>query len=126
MINKKIDDLHNEWQQSTQINKNKTVFKLKKENRLFNRILNYSVSKQISEKNITLFLHTPLILHNIKVNSVTIDKSSINHTLNEGKISAQLDGIGYTQLISAKIIAKRLNFNYKIYVFIQYKFTDIE
>lgn len=106
IINKKIDDLHNEWQQSTQINNNKTAFKLEKENRLFNRIPHYSVSKQISEKNITLFLHTPLVLHNIKVNSVTIDKSSINDTLNKGNISAQLNGIGYAQLISAQVNSK--------------------
>lgn len=50
IINKKIDDLHNEWQQSTQINNNKTAFKLEKENRLFNHIPHYSVSKQISKK----------------------------------------------------------------------------
>lgn len=98
--------IHNEWQQSTQINNNKTAFKLEKENRLFNRIPHYSVSKRISETNITLFLHTPLVLHNIKVNSVTIDKNSINDTLNQGKISAQLNGIGYAQLISAQVNSK--------------------
>lgn len=105
-ITKKIDDLHNEWQQSTQINNNKTAFKLKKENRLFNRIPHYSVSKQINEKNITLFLHTPLVLHNIKVISITLDKNSINDTLNKGKISTRLNGIGYPQLISAQVNSK--------------------
>ncbi|WP_181995113.1 hypothetical protein [Arsenophonus endosymbiont of Bemisia tabaci] len=28
--------------------------------------------------------------------------------------------------VSLFLIAKRLNFDYKIYVFLQYKFTDIE
>ena len=105
-INKKIDDFHNEWQQSTQINSNKTAFKLTKENRLFNRMPIYSVPDQINEKNITLFLHTPLTLHNIKVISITIDKNSIKDTLNKGKISTQLNGIGFAQLISANVNSK--------------------
>ncbi len=60
--------------------------------------------ENISDGRITLFLHRPLQLHNMKVTFVTTDKKSLITFLNKGTtLSAHLNGIGFAQDIAAEV-----------------------
>ncbi|WP_347878361.1 ATPase RavA domain-containing protein [Providencia rettgeri] len=83
---------------------NQDAFKVNKNNAMFARKASYVLPENIAEGRITLFLHRPLQLHNMKVTFVTTDKKSLINFLNKGTtLSAHLNGIGFAQELAAEI-----------------------
>ncbi len=103
-ISHNIDELYRQWVASTQNSQQQESLKVAKSTGLFGRNASYSLPEQIKEGRLTLFLHKPLQLHNIKVTFITTDKKSLDNFLSKGQtLSAHLNGIGFPQEISAEV-----------------------
>lgn len=103
-ITRSIEQLYHQWVASTQDKQQQQAFRVIKNNSMFGRKAIYSLPDHINEERLTLFLHTPLHLHEIKVTFITCDKKSLENFLNKGNtLSAHLNGIGFTQEIAAEI-----------------------
>ncbi len=96
--------LYQDWITSTQDQHNQNALKVNKSNTMFVRKPSYTLPDSIHEGRLTLFLHKPLQLHDIKVTFITTDKKSLTHFLTKGEtLSAHLNGIGFAQEIAAEI-----------------------
>ncbi|WP_272687562.1 ATPase RavA [Providencia sp. PROV149] len=101
---REMEMLYQEWTSSTQEQNNQNAFKVTKSTAMFARRPTYTLPEEIKEGRLTLFLHKPLQLHDIKVTFITTDKKSLTHFLTKGTtLSAHLNGIGFAQEIAAEI-----------------------
>lgn len=96
--------LYQDWTSATQDQNNQHAFKVTKSTAMFARRPSYALPENIKEGRLTLFLHKPLQLHDMKVTFVTTDKKLITNFLTKGAtLSAHLNGIGFAQEIAAEI-----------------------
>ncbi len=71
---------------------------------LFGRKTAYSLPTAISEQSLTLMLQTPLIIHEIKVIHVAVDRAKLEHWLQKGgEIKGKLNGIGFEQPLNLEV-----------------------
>ena len=64
----------------------------------------YSLPESLGDKTLLLILQTPLILHDISVTQIAIEKDTLQHWLEKGGIlKAKLNDIGFAQPIEARI-----------------------
>ncbi|UJD73577.1 ATPase RavA [Photorhabdus luminescens] len=104
VLSQKIDSLYHQWAQVCQNKNDQQALKLEKQTSLFGHKIQYSLPDHINEEKLILFLHTPLHLHDIKVNFIELDKKALNNWINKGgELSARLNGIGFPQNIAAEI-----------------------
>ena len=68
---REIEQIYQQWMSSTQDQNNQDAFKVLKNNAMFARKASYVLPDNISEGRVTLFLHRPLQLHNMKVTFIT-------------------------------------------------------
>lgn len=103
-LSREIEHVYQQWMSSTQEQNNQDAFKVSKNNAMFARKASYVLPENIAEGRLTLFLHRPLQLHNMKVTFITTDKKSLSHFLLKGNtLSAHLNGIGFAQEIAAEV-----------------------
>ncbi|MEZ2758646.1 ATPase RavA [Providencia vermicola] len=101
---REIEQIYQQWMSSTQDQNSQDAFKVNKNNAMFARKASYVLPEYVQEGRITLFLHRPLQLHNMKVTFVTTDKKALTLFLNKGTtLSAHLNGIGFAQEIAAEV-----------------------
>ncbi|HHR5883309.1 TPA: ATPase RavA [Providencia alcalifaciens] len=101
---REIEQVYQQWMSSTQDQNNQDAFKVLKNNAMFARKASYVLPENISEGRVTLFLHRPLQLHNMKVTFITTEKKSLVNFLNKGTtLSAHLNGIGFAQELAAEV-----------------------
>ncbi|TDB60762.1 ATPase RavA [Photorhabdus khanii] len=99
-----IDSLYHQWIQARQDKNNQQALYLEKQTGLFGRKIQYSLPDHINEEKLTLFLHTPLHIHDIQVNFIEVEKKMLNTWINKGgSLPARLNGIGFPQDITAEI-----------------------
>ncbi|WP_445495718.1 ATPase RavA [Photorhabdus sp. SF281] len=99
-----IDSLYHQWIQVRQDKNSEQALYLEKQTGLFGRKIQYSLPDHINEEKLTLFLHTPLHIHDIKVNFIETEKKTLNTWINKGgSLPARLNGIGFPQDITAEI-----------------------
>lgn len=101
---REIEQVYQQWMSSTQDQNNQGAFKVLKNNAMFARKASYVLPENIGEGRVTLFLHRPLQLHNMKVTFITTEKKSLVNFLNKGTtLSAHLNGIGFAQELAAEV-----------------------
>ncbi|CAQ82143.1 ATPase RavA [Photorhabdus asymbiotica] len=104
VLSQQIDSLYHQWIQVRQDKNNQQAFQLGKKIHLFRHKTQYSLPDHINEEKLTLFLHTPLYVHDIQVNFIEIEKKILNIWINKGgKLPARLNSIGFPQNITAEI-----------------------
>ncbi|MCP5821439.1 ATPase RavA, partial [Klebsiella pneumoniae] len=73
------------------------------------RKVSYALPDTLPPGPVTLFLHNPLTLHDMTVTHVTIERSAFDTFFDKGvfdkggNIAAKLNGIGFTQSVSAAV-----------------------
>lgn len=103
-LSRELEQLYQEWTSSTQDQNNQNAFKVNKSTTMFGRRPSYTLPEEIKEGRLTLFLHKPLQLHDMKVTFITTDKKLLTNFLAKGTtLSAHLNGIGFAQEIAAEI-----------------------
>ncbi|EKT61409.1 ATPase RavA [Providencia sneebia] len=103
-LSREMELLYQNWTTSTQEHHNQNAFKVNKNSTMFVRRPSYTLPDSIQEGRLTLFLHKPLQLHDIKVTFITMDKKSLAQFLTKGDtLSAHLNGIGFAQNIAAEV-----------------------
>lgn len=103
-LSREMEMLYQEWTSSTQDQNNQNAFKVNKSTPMFARRPTYTLPEDIKEGRVTLFLHKPLQLHDMKVTFITTDKKLLTNFLAKGTtLSAHLNGIGFAQEIAAEI-----------------------
>ncbi|MGO2305581.1 MAG: ATPase RavA [Providencia sp.] len=103
-LEREIEQVYLQWMSSTQDQNNQDAFKVNKNNAMFARKASYLLPENIREGKVTLFLHRPLQLHNMKVTFVTTDTKALSTFLNKGAtLSVHLNGIGFALEITAEV-----------------------
>lgn len=103
-LEREIEQVYLQWMSSTQDKNNQDAFKVNKNNAMFARKASYLLPENIREGKVTLFLHRPLQLHNMKVTFVTTDTKALSTFLNKGAtLSVHLNGIGFALEITAEV-----------------------
>lgn len=100
----KLEKYYREWILETQTQQQRDAFCVIRSSARFGRKVSYSLPETLPPGPVTLFLHNPLTLHDMTVTHVTIERSAFDTFFDKGgNIAAKLNGIGFTQSVSAAV-----------------------
>lgn len=105
----KLEKYYQEWILETQTQQQRDAFSVIRSSARFGRKVSYALPDTLPPGPVTLFLHNPLTLHDMTVTHVTIERSAFDTFFDKGvfdkggNIAAKLNGIGFTQSVSAAV-----------------------
>lgn len=103
----KIHDIERQQRQHNQQANALRALTLVKAKTMISRKPRYALPDELDQPVLTLVLQTPLIIHDMSVDHITVERESFQHWVTRGgQLKAHLNGIGFVQPVDAQINAQ--------------------